>query len=164
MKGLLIRENPKYCFSFVSHHCLFMSCHQIRLTAHEQMLQEPCTSLGWWYTVRKKMKLCQVLISSASQKVLWITHMNFTRGWGWREKKGLALIFQIRLKMEMNVLIIIPAIAQLVEHLTVDPADIRWSLVRFWVAGFVLTLFSKVTPVYMHGSRGRWLLAFHRRC
>ena len=30
-----------------------------------------------------------------------------------------------------------PAIAQLVEHLTVDPADIRWSLVRFRVAGFV---------------------------
>ena len=31
----------------------------------------------------------------------------------------------------------IPAIAQLVEHLTVDAADIRWSLVRFRVAGFV---------------------------
>ena len=30
-----------------------------------------------------------------------------------------------------------PAIAQLVEHLTVDPADIRWSLVRFRVAGFM---------------------------
>ena len=29
----------------------------------------------------------------------------------------------------------IPAIAQLVEHLTVDPAAIRWSLVRFRVAG-----------------------------
>ena len=28
-----------------------------------------------------------------------------------------------------------PAIAQLVEHLTVDYADIRWSLVRFRVAG-----------------------------
>ena len=33
----------------------------------------------------------------------------------------------------------IPAIAQLVEHLTVDSADIRWSLVRFRVAGFVMT-------------------------
>ena len=31
----------------------------------------------------------------------------------------------------------IPAIAQLVEHLTVDSADIRWSLVRFRVAGFM---------------------------
>ena len=31
----------------------------------------------------------------------------------------------------------IPAIAQLVEHLTVDAADIRWSLVRFRVAGFI---------------------------
>ena len=31
---------------------------------------------------------------------------------------------------------ILPAIAQLVEHLTVDAADIRWSLVRFRVAGF----------------------------
>ena len=30
----------------------------------------------------------------------------------------------------------IPAIAQLVEHLTVDSAGIRWSLVRFRVAGF----------------------------
>ena len=30
-----------------------------------------------------------------------------------------------------------PAIAQLVEHLTVDAADIRWSLVRFRVAGFL---------------------------
>ena len=29
-----------------------------------------------------------------------------------------------------------PAIAQLAEHLTVDLADIRWSLVRFRVAGF----------------------------
>ena len=29
-----------------------------------------------------------------------------------------------------------PAIAQLVEHLTVDSAEIRWSLVRFRVAGF----------------------------
>ena len=28
-----------------------------------------------------------------------------------------------------------PAIAQLVEHLTVELAEIRWSLVRFWVAG-----------------------------
>ena len=32
-------------------------------------------------------------------------------------------------------ILIIPAIAQLVEHLTVDPAAIRWSLVRFRVAG-----------------------------
>ena len=30
----------------------------------------------------------------------------------------------------------IPTIAQLVEHLTVEFADIRWSLVRFRVAGF----------------------------
>ena len=29
-----------------------------------------------------------------------------------------------------------PAIAQLVEHLTVALAEIRWSLVRFRVAGF----------------------------
>ena len=29
-----------------------------------------------------------------------------------------------------------PAIAQLVEHLTVEIADIRWSLARFRVAGF----------------------------
>ena len=29
-----------------------------------------------------------------------------------------------------------PAIAQLVEHLTVELAEIRWSLVRFRVAGF----------------------------
>ena len=29
-----------------------------------------------------------------------------------------------------------PAIAQLVEHLTVDLAEIRWFLVRFRVAGF----------------------------
>ena len=31
---------------------------------------------------------------------------------------------------------VIPAIAQLVEHLTVDSAEIRWSLARFRVAGF----------------------------
>ena len=30
---------------------------------------------------------------------------------------------------------VIPAIAQLVEHLTVDCAEIRWSLARFRVAG-----------------------------
>ena len=29
-----------------------------------------------------------------------------------------------------------PAIAQLVEHLTVELAEIKWSLVRFRVAGF----------------------------
>ena len=29
-----------------------------------------------------------------------------------------------------------PAIAQLVEHLTVELAEIRWSLVQFRVAGF----------------------------
>ena len=34
-----------------------------------------------------------------------------------------------------------PAIAQLVEHLTVDAADIRWSLVRFRVAGFGCQVF-----------------------
>ena len=28
-----------------------------------------------------------------------------------------------------------PAIAQLAEHLTVELGEIRWSLVRFWVAG-----------------------------
>ena len=33
-----------------------------------------------------------------------------------------------------------PAIAQLVEHLTVDPAAIRWSLVRFRVAGFLVPI------------------------
>ena len=36
---------------------------------------------------------------------------------------------------------ILPAIAQLVEHLTVDAADIRWSLVRFRVAGFGCQVF-----------------------
>ena len=44
-----------------------------------------------------------------------------------------------------------PAIAQLVEHLTVDSADIRWSLVRFRVAGFCveqsLTALSAPGPV-----------------
>ena len=34
----------------------------------------------------------------------------------------------------------IPAIAQLVEHLTVDCAEIRWSLARFWVAGLPCSL------------------------
>ena len=34
----------------------------------------------------------------------------------------------------------IPAIAQLVEHLTVDCAEIRWSLARFWVAGLLCFL------------------------
>ena len=32
---------------------------------------------------------------------------------------------------------VIPAIAQLVEHLTVDCAEIRWSLARFRVAGLL---------------------------
>ena len=41
-----------------------------------------------------------------------------------------------------------PAIAQLVEHLTVEKAAIRWSLVRFRVAGFLTWLI--VTLSYLH--------------
>jgi hypothetical protein len=49
-----------------------------------------------------------------------------------------------------------PAIAQLVEHLTVDSADIRWSLVRFRVAGFSYmrrTLDRLFFGKYMFGGR-----------
>ena len=47
-----------------------------------------------------------------------------------------------------------PAIAQLVEHLTVDSADIRWSLVRFRVAGFIAPLLIVLTsvPLYLPHS------------
>ena len=41
---------------------------------------------------------------------------------------------------------VIPAIAQLVQHLTVDFAEIRWSLARFRVAGLLATGLGTVLP------------------
>ena len=51
-----------------------------------------------------------------------------------------------------------PAIAQLAEHLTVDSAVIKWSLVRFRVAG-LLAAAASTTLAYAAAALAAWVLA-----